>query len=101
MGESPSILTEIESVVKSHGFFLIKNHGIQKQMVATIFETAKDFFDQTETEKNKFPFTKDNQFGYVKKEILARSFDDPDTRIEDAKEAFSYSIFKMAHTPTQ
>lgn len=71
--------------LRETGFGVLKNHPIQQQMVADIYETWQDFFNSDQ--KNQFTFNKDTQDGFFPSTVseVAKGF-----KKKDIKEYFHY-----------
>jgi isopenicillin N synthase-like dioxygenase len=71
--------------LRETGFGVLKNHPIQQQMVADIYETWQDFFNSDQ--KDQFTFNKDTQDGFFPSTVseVAKGF-----KKKDIKEYFHY-----------
>lgn len=71
--------------LRETGFGVLKNHPIQQQMVADIYETWQDFFNSDQ--KDQFIFNKDTQDGFFPSTVseVAKGF-----KKKDIKEYFHY-----------
>ena len=77
-------VTQLELVdvaCRDHGFFILVNHGMQKEIEA-MWEVSARFFSQTIEEKRKLYRTVSNPLGYFDKELTKKK--------RDKKEVFDY-----------
>ena len=63
-----SQLKLLDLACKDHGFFLLKNHGIQKE-INDMWEMSKWFFNQARKEKLKIIRTETIPLGYYDREL--------------------------------
>lgn len=63
----------IREAAESTGFFYIKNHGIDEDVVQAALEQAKVFFHQSDSEKEKVSKERSNYFNGWSKRQAARS----------------------------
>jgi isopenicillin N synthase-like dioxygenase len=51
LDERKTVAREIRSACEQHGFFYVRNHGIDAALIARVFAEAEHFFDQPEARK--------------------------------------------------
>ena len=71
----------IDSACRDHGFFLIKNHGIQKE-IDDMWNMSKWFFSQERKEKLKILRTEEIPLGFYDRELTKQQ--------RDLKEVFDF-----------
>ena len=71
----------VDNACRDHGFFLLANHGIQREIEA-MWAASYSFFAQTTEEKRKLYRTQRNPLGYFDKELTKKK--------RDRKEVFDY-----------
>ncbi|KAL4222167.1 hypothetical protein ACF0H5_018207 [Mactra antiquata] len=80
------ISDEIKKAFTSVGFCYMKNHGISKTLIESLFRASRDFFESPTEEKQKYRRLQDSYFGWMspESEILNPK------RPNDLKESFNY-----------
>mmetsp|Transcript_38423 Transcript_38423/g.69256 ORF Transcript_38423/g.69256 Transcript_38423/m.69256 type:complete len:344 (-) Transcript_38423:101-1132(-) len=58
------VAEQMWNAARTVGFFTIVNHGIAERDIDSIFQSSKEFFDQSPSEKRQFPFDRDRNSGY-------------------------------------
>ena len=81
-----SQLKLLDLACKDHGFFLLKNHGIQKE-IDDMWEMSKWFFNQARKDKLKIIRTETIPLGYYDRELTKQK--------RDLKEVFDFMHPKM------
>lgn len=76
-------LTEIDAACRDHGFFLIKNHGIDAE-AAIMWQESAAFFASDHDTKASVRRTADYPIGYYDRELTKRA--------RDQKEVFDYFV---------
>ncbi|MDC2963540.1 hypothetical protein OA067_01395 [Gammaproteobacteria bacterium] len=71
----------VDNACRDHGFFLLVNHGMKKEIEA-MWEASSSFFAQTTEEKRQLCRTQRNPLGYFDKELTKKK--------RDRKEVFDY-----------
>ena len=71
----------VDNACRDHGFFLLENHGMEKEIEA-MWKASASFFAQTTEEKRKLYRTERNPLGYFDKELTKKK--------RDRKEVFDY-----------
>ena len=77
-------IDNLNNALRDHGFFSISNHSIDQNFLEEIYSLSEDFFNLSETTKNKYafpenggargytPFGKETALG--EKLLISRSF---------------------------
>ena len=76
------VVQQIWSAARNVGFFNVINHGIPQDDIDAIFRLSKGFFDQSLSEKSKYPFDTVRNSGY---EYMTQA--PPSTNTLDQKES--------------
>ncbi|KAI9294676.1 Clavaminate synthase-like protein [Neoconidiobolus thromboides FSU 785] len=85
---------EIINALSTLGFFYAQNHGIEEKEIKQLFKIAKQFFNEKEEIKNKYPFTGNEGYSRLGQERLSKKYQ------LDYKEAFNLpSNFKQLEHP--
>lgn len=58
------IIEQMWEAAQNVGFFTVVNHSIPQKDIDGIFDMSKQFFQQSQSEKSKFPFDRDLNSGY-------------------------------------
>lgn len=92
-----TVVGELRFACEKVGFFLIRNHGLPDELISSMFDATKRYFDQPRSEKTKIPMSKDYPYGYESKEVLVRSEDGENTSgkappAADMKETFTVCL---------
>ena len=82
-----SQLKLLDLACRDHGFFLLKNHGIQKEINA-MWQMSKWFFNQPREEKLKIIRTETIPLGYYDRELTKQK--------RDLKEVFDFMYPKLS-----
>lgn len=88
-GENPQLVaSQIGDACEKVGFFYIKNHGVEQQLIDQMYTLTKSFFKLTFEEKNKLNIVNSGLTlrGYIP--MYAENVDPANTR--DFKECFDY-----------
>ncbi len=83
-------ISALHNACKQVGFFYIKNHSIENSLIQAMYQNAKLFFQQSETEKNELLISKSvHHVGYspLRSEKFAA-----DVPQGDEKEALEYNV---------
>lgn len=78
---TPDALGRLDVACRDHGFFMLKNHGIQHEIDA-MWTASKDFFSQPRSEKRKIMRTQEQPLGYYDRELTKQQ--------RDLKEVFDF-----------
>ena len=73
--------SEIDLACRQHGFFLLKNHGMDRE-IEEMWRLSKQFFDLPANEKRKILRDKDSPLGYYDRELTKQK--------RDLKEVFDF-----------
>ena len=49
--EQKAVAKEIQHACKTHGFFYVKNHGVDSKLVEKVIQSTKDLFNLSSTKK--------------------------------------------------
>ena len=79
--ENKGSLEELDAACKDHGFFLLKNHGMDKQIEA-MWQKSAEFFHQPGAVKQRIMRTETKPLGYYDRELTKRK--------RDLKEVFDF-----------
>ena len=79
--EDHNQIQELSSACEDHGFFFIKNHGIEKE-IAGMWKESKAFFNLSRDEKLNIIRTDENPLGFYDRELTKRK--------RDLKEVFDF-----------
>ena len=82
-----SQLKLLDLACRDHGFFLLKNHGMQKEIDA-MWQMSKWFFNQPREEKLKIIRTETIPLGYYDRELTKQK--------RDLKEVFDFMYPKLS-----
>ena len=98
-------INQIKHACQNIGFFMIKNHGIPKDIIDNMWLSSSNFFDQDLSYKNQF-FSEDQEkypFGYmgIGYELLSASQNNNLKLTPDLKESFSISLSKVDKWPDE
>ena len=85
-GSDASQLKLLDLACKDHGFFLLKNHGMQKE-IDDMWQMSKWFFNQPREEKLKIIRTETIPLGYYDRELTKQK--------RDLKEVFDFMYPKL------
>lgn len=77
----PSQLKKLDSACRDHGFFLLKNHGIQS-IINDMWKASEWFFEQPREDKLAISRTESIPLGYYDRELTKQK--------RDLKEVFDY-----------
>ena len=77
----PSQLEQLDAACRDHGFFLLKNHGMQSA-INDMWESSKWFFEQPRQNKLSITRTETIPLGYYDRELTKQK--------RDLKEVFDY-----------
>lgn len=77
-----TIVYQMWNAAQSVGFFSVINHGIPQEDIDSIFRVSREFFDQSPSEKNRYPFDRELNSGY---EFMLQA--PPSTDTVDQKES--------------
>jgi isopenicillin N synthase-like dioxygenase len=80
--ESPASLTAIDRACREWGFFQVTGHGIDPQLLASVFAVSREFFGQPATEKRRILRDADNPWGFFDRELTKNR--------QDWKEIFDF-----------
>ena len=86
--DDPSQLKSLDKACRDHGFFLLKNHGMQEE-IDDMWRMSEWFFNQPREDKLKIIRTESIPIGYYDRELtkqkrdLKEVFDFMETRRED------------------
>ena len=80
-GSDASQMKLLDLACRDHGFFLLKNHGMQKE-IDDMWQMSKWFFDQPREEKLKIIRTETIPLGYYDRELTKQK--------RDLKEVFDF-----------
>ncbi|XP_028772915.1 2-oxoglutarate-Fe(II) type oxidoreductase hxnY-like [Neltuma alba] len=82
--DRPSTAKLIRQACSEHGFFYIVNHGVEKEVLLSVFEESKNFFSLPMQEKMKYPRKEHRGYNPLHAEKL-----DPTSPYKgDSKESF-------------
>ncbi|KAK3102157.1 hypothetical protein FSP39_009208 [Pinctada imbricata] len=86
-----SIAEQICHSFTDTGFVYLKNHGISKSDIESMFSTTKEFFEQPLDVKKRYAKNKDakNNHGWVARETESLN---PERKVKDYKESFDYQL---------
>ncbi|KAM0370714.1 hypothetical protein ACHAPY_010286 [Fusarium culmorum] len=60
-----ALSTQIKAAAENTGFFYVSNHGIPQDLIEEALQQCKNFFDQSQDDKDRVAFTKAGKFcGY-------------------------------------
>ena len=76
-----SVLEPLDQACRDHGFFLLRNHGMDKP-IERMWQAAENFFSQPSEVKRQVLRTEDIPLGYYDRELTKRK--------RDLKEVFDY-----------
>lgn len=76
-----SVLEPLDQACRDHGFFLLRNHGMDKP-IERMWQAAEKFFSQSSEVKRQVLRTEDIPLGYYDRELTKRK--------RDLKEVFDY-----------
>ena len=79
--EDSNQIEQLSSACEDHGFFFLKNHGMEKE-ITEMWKESKTFFNQSRKEKLKIIRTDENPLGFYDRELTKRK--------RDLKEVFDY-----------
>jgi isopenicillin N synthase-like dioxygenase len=79
--ENPELLKDMDLACKNHGFFLLKNHGIDAEINA-MWKKSAAFFEQPSEVKRQIQRTETKPLGFYDRELT--------TRKRDLKEVFDF-----------
>lgn len=79
--KDPSLLLPLDAACRDHGFFLLRNHGMDRA-IADMWRASENFFGQTMAEKRHVSRTATMPLGYYDRELTKRQ--------RDLKEVFDY-----------
>ncbi len=83
----PNTLDGLDAACRNHGFFLLKNHGIDRQIDA-MWQQSASFFHQSAEIKQRTMRTEMQPLGYYDRELTKRK--------RDLKEVFDFREVKTA-----
>ena len=90
---SELVAQQINQAMLNVGFFMVRNHGIDKKIIGDLFESSKQYFDLPLSEKQKLAMSEEFLFyGYENKEILSNSIKFDENSVSDNKETFQVSF---------
>lgn len=78
---SPDPLGPVDMACRDHGFFMLKNHGMQRE-IDDMWSASRDFFAQPTSEKRKIMRTQEHPLGYYDRELTKQQ--------RDLKEVFDF-----------
>ena len=79
--EDSNQIEQLSSACEDHGFFFLKNHGMEKE-ITEMWKESKAFFNLSRKEKLKIIRTDENPLGFYDRELTKRK--------RDLKEVFDY-----------
>ena len=79
----PNLLKPLDQACRDHGFFLLKNHGMDQE-IADMWQASEKFFSADREEKCKILRTEKRHLGYYDRELTKRK--------RDLKEVFDYML---------
>ena len=82
-------LGPLDIACRDHGFFLLKNHGIQPQ-IDDMWSASEGFFAQSTSEKRKIMRTQEQPLGYYDRELTKQQ--------RDLKEVFDFMQPRTDHS---
>ena len=56
---------QLHSAFSNCGFVYLLDHGVPEDLVDSIFKTSRDFFEQEQSLKDKYPWNPKTTCGYV------------------------------------
>jgi len=80
--ESPVALAAIDRACRDWGFFQVTSHGIDPQLLASVFAVSREFFAQPRADKHRLLRDADNPWGYYDRELTKNR--------QDWKEIFDF-----------
>ncbi|MBL4682683.1 MAG: hypothetical protein JKY88_18445 [Pseudomonadales bacterium] len=80
---SPGELKKIDLACRNHGFFLLKHHGMDRE-IKDMWQYSGDFFALDSTRKNEVLRSESNPLGFYNRELTKRK--------RDLKEVFDYML---------
>ena len=66
--QDPDMLAALDAACRDHGFFLLRGHGIDREIEA-MWQAATDFFAQPATIKRQLLRTEASPLGYFDREL--------------------------------
>jgi isopenicillin N synthase-like dioxygenase len=78
-----AILKPLDQACRDHGFFLLKNHGMDIE-IENMWRLSEKFFRKSSKEKRQILRSQDNSLGYYDRELTKRK--------RDLKEVFDYML---------
>ncbi|CAG8465242.1 9241_t:CDS:2, partial [Dentiscutata heterogama] len=97
--DSSNCSKQIKSASESIGFFFLKNHGIEREIIDDMFKNTQEYFNLSLEEKSKYRITKEKNKGYA---AMHQETLDPDNQTSggDFKETFNFGKI-LDGKPTQ
>jgi len=74
-------LAALDEACRNHGFFLLQNHGLDREIEA-MWQASEDFFKQPQASKRAIKRTESSPLGYFDQEMTKRQ--------RDLKEVFDF-----------
>jgi isopenicillin N synthase-like dioxygenase len=92
------VVNQVENACRQIGFLVITNHGIPSQIIQEAFQSAKEYFNQSEDVKKQILMTPDYPYGYENGEILSQSIEKSGSKA-DLKETFQICLGAVGKVP--
>lgn len=73
--DSPESLDAIDRACRDWGFFQVTGHGIEPELVHSLFEVSRAFFAQPAEDKQRIRRDADNPWGYYDRELTKNRLD--------------------------
>ena len=67
-------LQALDKACRNHGFFLLQNHGLDREIEA-MWQASEDFFKQPQASKRAIKRTESSPLGYFDQEMTKRQRD--------------------------
>jgi isopenicillin N synthase-like dioxygenase len=81
--QNVSVLKPLDAACRDHGFFLLKNHGME-EAIENMWRAAENFFGEPAAVKREVQRTEKHPLGYYDRELTKRK--------RDLKEVFDYML---------
>ena len=96
------LVNEVKLTMETIGFFMIKNHKVTSTTINDLWNSTREYFNQSVEIKSLIKMTPSYPYGYEASEILSQTFNDDKRKYSDMKETFqiclNYSGNKLPST---
>lgn len=70
-----TVVSQVAHAAEHFGFFQVVNHGISDQLIESVWDSTREFFDQSQADKRKLNRSKENARGYYDQELTKNARD--------------------------